>query len=62
MQRAELLNCSGLRTVTLGLANRGISRLALGANTRPLGPALCANEPTLMCKRLANKSVGQRLL
>src|SRR6266540_6986646 len=39
--------CSGLRTVPLGLANKGVCGPAIGANTRPLGPTLMANEPTL---------------
>ena len=51
--------CSSLRTVRLGLANKGFCRPALCANTPTGGPALCANGPTLVCKRLANRFVGQ---
>jgi hypothetical protein len=55
-----LPNCSGLRTGTLGLANKGFVGPALCANTRPLGPTLIANGPVLLCKGLANTPVGQR--
>ena len=51
--------CSGLRTVNLGLANTGMSGPAISANKTPLGLTLCANEPTLACKWLANIPVGQ---
>ena len=52
--------CSGLRTGTRGLANKGFYRPALCANTPPGGPALRANGPTLVCEGLANRRVGQR--
>jgi hypothetical protein len=54
-----LFSCSGLRTGTRGLANKGWCRPALYANTPTGGPALGANGPTLVCKRLANRFVGQ---
>jgi len=54
--------CSGLRTETLRLANKGFCRPALCANKRVRGPALIANEPTLVCEGLANKSMSQQSL
>jgi hypothetical protein len=39
-------NCSGLQTVSGGLANRGSFRLTFGGNKRRLGPTITANEPT----------------
>ena len=54
--------CSGLRTVPRGLANRALFGPALCANTRPLGPTLCAKGPTLVCEGLANKAMGQHSL
>ena len=51
--------CSGLRTETRGLANKGMCGPALCANTRQLGLTLSANEPALVCEGLANKPVGQ---
>src|SRR5882672_4373122 len=59
---AEGLICSGLRTVTLGLANKGVCGPAMCANTRPRGPTLMANKPTLVCEGLANTPVGQHAL
>jgi hypothetical protein len=52
-------SCSGLRTGPLGLANTGACGPAIGAKTRPLGPTLMANEPTLICEGPANTSVDQ---
>ena len=51
--------CSGLRTVKLGLANKDVCGLVLCANTSARGLTFIANEPTLMCKGLANTPVGQ---
>jgi len=53
---------SGLQTVPRGLANTPVCRPAICANTRALGPTLHANGPTLMCKRLANRPVGQHAM
>jgi len=57
--RPLTLRCSGLRTETRGLANKGMCGPALCANTRQLGLTLSANEPALVCEGLANKPVGQ---
>ena len=54
--------CSGLRTVHIGLANKGVFGPAICAIKRPLGPTLMANEPTLVCEGLANTPVGQHAL
>jgi hypothetical protein len=54
--------CSGLRTVTLGLANMGGCGPAIGANPQLGGPTLSANQPTLVCEGLANTPVGQHVL
>ena len=48
-----------MRTVRLGLANTGGCGPAIGANTRPRGPTLSANEPTLVCEGLANTPLDQ---
>jgi hypothetical protein len=58
----ELISCSGLRTGHPGLANTGGCGPAICANPWPRGPTLIANEPTLVCERLANTPVGQHAL
>jgi hypothetical protein len=52
-------NCSGLRTVNLGLANKGVFGPVIAANKTPPRPTLFANEPTLLCEGLANTPVSQ---
>jgi hypothetical protein len=59
---STLHSCSGLQTVPRRLANTPVCRPAICANTRVLGPTLHANGPTLICKRLANRPVGQHAM
>jgi hypothetical protein len=52
-------SCSGLQSSSARLANKGLCRPALCANTPTGGPARRANGPARMGKRLANMSMGQ---
>ena len=50
--------CSGLRTVSSGLANSDTFRPTIIANKKASRPMLIANGPTIDCKQLANGKPG----
>jgi hypothetical protein len=55
-------SCSGLRTGSLGRAHTGVCGPAIGANRRPRGPTLRANEPPLLCEGRAHTPAGHHAL